>query len=87
MTDPSDTSKKLPENKATEIKSQPLKYNLRPFKWSNIGWMIRVRFPLGPGIFLFANTSRQVLGPTQPPTQWVPGDTPPWVKRPEREDH
>jgi hypothetical protein len=27
----------------------------------------------GLGIFLFTTTSRTVLGPTQPPIQWVPG--------------
>jgi hypothetical protein len=27
----------------------------------------------GLGIFLFTTASRTVLGPTQPPSQWVPG--------------
>jgi hypothetical protein len=38
--------------------------------------------------FLFATTSRPVLGPTQPPTKWVLGDLSHWIKRPRREgDH
>jgi hypothetical protein len=35
--------------------------------------------------FLFSVSSRLVLGPTQPPIQWVPGVLSPGVKRPERE--
>jgi hypothetical protein len=34
------------------------------------------------GIFLFTTTSRPVLGPTQPPIQWVSGAPSLWVKRP-----
>jgi hypothetical protein len=41
-----------------------------------------VRFPLGVGIFLISTKSRPALGPTQPPSQWIPG-----VKRPVREGH
>jgi hypothetical protein len=38
--------------------------------------------------FLFSTSSRQVLGPTQSPIQWVPGALSPGVKRPGREtDH
>jgi hypothetical protein len=40
------------------------------------------------GIFLFTTVSRTVLGPTQPPMQWVQGVLSPGVKRPGREaDH
>jgi len=40
------------------------------------------------GIFLFTTTSRIVLGPTQPPIQWVQGDLSLGVKQPGREaDH
>jgi hypothetical protein len=40
------------------------------------------------GIFLFNAASRTVLGPTQPPIQWVPGALSLGVKRPRREaDH
>jgi hypothetical protein len=35
--------------------------------------------------FLFPSSSRAVLGPTQPPIQWVPGAISPGVKWPERE--
>jgi len=39
-------------------------------------------------IFLFTTTSRPVLGPTQPPIQWVPGALSLEVKRSGREaDH
>jgi hypothetical protein len=39
-------------------------------------------------IILFSITSRLVLGPTQPPIQWVPGTPSPVVKRQGREvDH
>jgi hypothetical protein len=37
-----------------------------------------------PGV-LFSTSSRPVLGPTQPPIQWVPGTLSPGVKRPRRE--
>jgi hypothetical protein len=36
----------------------------------------------GLRILLFATASRPVLGPTQPPIQWVPGVLSPGVKRP-----
>jgi hypothetical protein len=39
----------------------------------------------GLGIFLFTTASRKVLGPTQPPIQWVTGALSLRVKRPERE--
>jgi hypothetical protein len=35
--------------------------------------MTGVQFLAGAGIFLFATSSRLTLGPTQPPTQQVPG--------------
>jgi hypothetical protein len=47
--------------------------------------MIGSRFPAGLGIFLFDTVSRPVLGPTQPPIQWVPGALSLGVKRPGRE--
>jgi hypothetical protein len=52
-------------------------------------WGSRVRFLAGQGIFLFTTAvSRTTLGPTQPPTQWVPGALSLGVKRPGREaDH
>jgi hypothetical protein len=34
------------------------------------------------GFFLLATASRPVLGPTQPPFQWVPRPLTQWVKRP-----
>jgi len=40
------------------------------------------------GIFLFTTASREVLGPTQPPIQWVAGALSLRVKRPVLEaDH
>jgi hypothetical protein len=48
----------------------------------------RVRFPAGAVKFLLTTMSRTVLGPTQPPNQWVPGAFSMGVKRPGREaDH
>jgi hypothetical protein len=44
----------------------------------------RVRFPAGLGVFLFTTASRMALGPTQPPTQWVPGALSLEVKQPGR---
>jgi hypothetical protein len=42
----------------------------------------------GLGIFIFTTASRPVLGPSQPPIQWVPGALSAGVKRPGREaDH
>jgi hypothetical protein len=42
----------------------------------------------GLGNFLFTTASRTALGPTQPPSQWVPGALSLGVKRPGREaDH
>jgi hypothetical protein len=42
----------------------------------------------GLGIFLFTTMSRTLLGPTQPPIQWVPGVLSLGVKQPGREgDH
>jgi hypothetical protein len=42
----------------------------------------------GLGIFLFTTVSRAVLGPTQPPIQWVPAAVSVEVKQPVREaDH
>jgi hypothetical protein len=71
---------KLPERETdsslpsfTEIK------NTRSRDSSNstgLGWTIGVLgfdFWRGMGIFLFTTASRTVLGPTQPPIQWVPG--------------
>jgi hypothetical protein len=35
--------------------------------------------------FFFVTTSKPILGPTQPPIQWVPGALTPRIKWPERE--
>jgi hypothetical protein len=45
----------------------------------------RVRFPAGAWNFLFDTASRNALGPTQPPIQWIPGALSLGVKRPGRE--
>jgi hypothetical protein len=37
------------------------------------GWTIEVRSLTGAEDFFLAPASRPVLGPTQPPIQWVPG--------------
>jgi hypothetical protein len=53
-----------------------------------MGWTIGVLgfdSRRGLGIFLFTTVSRTVLGPTQPPIQWVPGAPSLGVKRPGRE--
>jgi hypothetical protein len=59
-------------------------------RWAT-GWTIGVLgfdSLRGLGIFLFTTVSRTVLGPTQPPLQWVRGALSLGVKRPEREaDH
>jgi hypothetical protein len=48
----------------------------------------RVRLPVGARNSLFTTASRTVLGPTQPPIQWVPGTLSLEVKRPGLEaDH
>jgi hypothetical protein len=48
----------------------------------------RFRFLAGLGIFLFTTVFKTVLGPTQPPTQWVLGALSLGVKRRGREaDH
>jgi hypothetical protein len=39
-----------------------------------------VRFLVGTRYILFCIRSRPALGPTQPPTQWVPGAVSPGVK-------
>jgi hypothetical protein len=47
---------------------------------------VGVQVPIGSRIF--STTSRQALGPTQPPIKWVPGALFLGVKRPGREaDH
>jgi hypothetical protein len=50
-------------------------------------WISRVRFPVGAGNFSLTTASRTVLGPTQPPIQWVPGAFSLGVKRTGREAH
>jgi len=44
-------------------------------------WMTGVQFPLQPGIFIYATTSRLAMGPTQPPIQQVPGVLSSWVEQ------
>jgi hypothetical protein len=46
---------------------------------------IGVRFTAGSRDFLFSTAFRPALGPTQPPSQWVPGALSPWAKRLGRE--
>jgi len=56
-----------------------------------MGWMVRVlefNSQWGLGISLFSTTSRPALGPTHPPTLWVPESLSPGVKQPGLEvDH
>jgi hypothetical protein len=49
-----------------------------------MGQTDRVGSSPGQETFLFSVASTPVLGPTQPPIQWVPGDFSPVVKRLER---
>jgi hypothetical protein len=54
------------------------------YRWAT-GWTIGILgfdSRRGRGIFLFTTASRTVLGPTQPPIQWVPGALSLGVKRP-----
>jgi hypothetical protein len=51
-------------------------------RWAT-GWMIGGFYSRqGLGTFFFTTASRPVLGPTQPPIQWVPGALFLGVKRP-----
>jgi hypothetical protein len=50
-------------------------------------WGVGVRVPVGGKIFLLSMFTRPVLGPTQPPIQWVPGNLTPGLKRPGSEAH
>jgi hypothetical protein len=47
-----------------------------------MGWTAGVQFPAEAttGISLFLTASRQALGPTQPPTHWIPEAPTPGVK-------
>jgi hypothetical protein len=47
---------------------------------------VGARVPIGSRIFSSPRRKRPVLGPNQPPIQWVPGAISPGVKRPWRED-
>jgi hypothetical protein len=49
------------------------------------GSSARVRFPAGAREFFYSTASRLVLGPTQPPIQWVPRVISRGIKRPGRE--
>jgi hypothetical protein len=46
---------------------------------------VGVRVPVGARFVFISTWSRPILGPTQPPIQWVPGATSPGIKRPGRE--
>jgi hypothetical protein len=50
--------------------------------WATV-WTTGARFPAGT--YLFDIASRPLLGPTQPPTEWVPRALSPAVKRTGRE--
>jgi hypothetical protein len=57
------------------------------WQWATV-CATRVQFRKKQDIFLYSTASRPVLGPTQPPIQWVPVALSPEVKRPGREaDH
>jgi hypothetical protein len=49
-----------------------------------LNWWVSV-LDEGKHFFLFSTASRQVLGPTEAPIQWVPGVLSPGIKRPGRE--
>jgi hypothetical protein len=51
------------------------------------GWKSRIRFPAGAvmGFFSLRHRVQTVLGPTQPPIQWVAGTLTAGIRRPERE--
>jgi hypothetical protein len=44
----------------------------------------RVSIPRSAKISLFSKAFTPVLGTTQPPTQWIPGDISSGIKRPKR---
>jgi hypothetical protein len=59
-------------------------------RYSNVQGALWLRFGFRQGkeIFLFFMVSRPTLGPTQPPTKWLPRALSPRVKRPGNEaDH
>jgi hypothetical protein len=45
-----------------------------------------IKWPLNQSIKFLKSSSRPALGPTQPPTEWVPGALSLGIKRPGRED-
>jgi hypothetical protein len=82
-------TKILPTNSSAKLRYEIL-LNQSVQSWAT-GWTIGVLgfdSRRGLGIFLFNTASRMALGPTQPPTQWVPGALSLGVKRQRREsDH
>jgi hypothetical protein len=53
------------------------------WKTEELGFDSRWRYE----IFLFSITSRQTLGPTHPPIEWITGDVSPGAKWQKREPH